>query len=212
MYITFDNYYTIEEYIEFIQAAKNNNVVFKEFISIRQPYLWYVQVETPPQFVNYDVADKDIEKWLVSKLDARYPNEEYLLQRRVGSNKQIEKYISPDPLKQARTEPYFLIFKSGGIPQLMELSKEIPEAKLWDLGDYRGYKYVLTFNKYFKGHIPLDKILLEKTNPKDFSNPGEIEQYINYKILIKEKMINKTIELPFVKNGKYYPLKRNSTI
>lgn len=211
MFVTFDNYYEIDEYNEFIQAAKNNNIQFTEYISIRAPYNWYVKVDTLPQFVNYEVSTPKDDKWLVSKMLARYPNEEYLLQRRIGNNV-IEKYISPEPLIRARTAQYWMIFKSGGHTELMKISENIESEKLYVLGKARGYFLILTFNKYFQSFIHKNFILLEKETTGQYGNPGEIEQALNYKILVKEKLENKTMELPYYQGGKYYPLKRLSTI
>lgn len=208
MFITFDNYYTEEEYNHFIQAAKNNNIAFTEFISIRPPYYWYLEVETAPQFVNYEVATKADEKWLVSKIKALNPSEEYLLQRRTGSKTAIEKYISNTQFKRMRTDPYFLIFKNGGRGVPLQMSKEIPDEEIYVIGKVKGQYYHLTFNQYFKSFINENDVVLEKTSMNDFTLPGEVEQTLNYKKFVINKLKNKTLDLPYFKNGVYYPLKR----
>jgi hypothetical protein len=208
MYITFDNYYSEEKYNEFIQASKNNNIQVQEYISIRPPYFWYLKVDQTPQFLNFETLPKKDEKWLVSKLQARYPNEEYILQRRIGSNIAFEKYISNSVLVKTRTEPYFIIFKAGGKAEVQELSTKIPDVKIWDLGKIRGYHYLVSFNKYHKNFLLSTQIVIEKTKPNEFKNPGEVEQFLNYNIFVKYKLENKTIEVPYFENGNFVPLKK----
>jgi len=44
-YITFDEFYGVNEYNSFINAAKNNGVEIREWISTRPPYNWYLEID-----------------------------------------------------------------------------------------------------------------------------------------------------------------------
>ncbi len=77
MFITIDPYYSTQFYNESLEALKNNNIEFSEFINIKPPYNWYLDVEKEPIMVNYDIASGSERRWMVNKVEALRTNEEY---------------------------------------------------------------------------------------------------------------------------------------
>lgn len=212
IYITFDPYYDIKQYNEFISAAKNNGIDYYEYISVRPPYLWYIKIDMDdvPRFINYDLIDGSQKKFLTNIMKPRYPNEAHKLLRREADNpKDIERFVSPLPLIQARKEEYVCFFKVFNKDELIQTSKALGNAKIWRLGNKtkrKGYVY-MTFNPYVKSFINSSNILLEKESKSDMNNVGELEYTLNHKVLVTEKLDGKAIELEYFQNGKFYPLK-----
>ena len=61
-YISFDNYYKQSDYNRFIMSAFNNGVPFKEYISIKPPYNWWLAIDDKdvPKFLDYDETKDDM--------------------------------------------------------------------------------------------------------------------------------------------------------
>jgi len=225
-YITFDPYYDIQTYNSFITASKNNGVELEEYIRIRQPYYRYVKLkykEDLPTFVNYDFCSLDDKKFLVSVIKPTYPNEALYLRRKAGQDNLVKKYVTPKPLLNLDKKKYLIFFKAKSQSYLMDLSKKIPKTKIYKLGKSKLLQYNIyyCFNPYIKNYIENEKILMEfgenansgiVTKQSIPKGDGEIEYLLNYYVLIKEKIENKTLEAEYYIDGKYKPLKRNTFI
>ena len=212
IFITFDPFYETDQYNEFLTAAKNNHIEYDEFISVRAPYYWYVEIELDdaPRFVNYDLLTSTQEKFIVNKMKARMPNEAYLLLRRKTDNpRDIERFISPKPLIQSRKESNVIVFKSMNKNNLLEISRKLGNTKIWKLGELKKkkYKIYMTFNPYVLSFISRDDVLIEKKNKNEYKGVGELEYELNHKVLVVEKIDEKTMELEYYREGKFYPLK-----
>jgi hypothetical protein len=217
VYITFDDYYKVDEYNSFITAAKNNSVKFDEFIRIRPPYsrFLYIDEKDLPVFVNFDYASVSDEQFLVSAVKPIYPNEAYLLKRREGEDISYYKYITPKPMKNAHKEDHFIAFKGYSDAYIANISKKLGKAKIykWGHADKKGYDIYFSFNPYLRGIIDKTIILMDygKGTPKNVpKNPGDIEYELNYKVLVSEKLMNKSYLLEYWSEGKKHPLKRES--
>lgn len=212
VYLTFDPYYDIANYNEFIAAAKNNYIEYAEFISIMPPHNWYIQVdiENVPRFLNYDLGTSSVERYLVNRMQPRYQNEAVkLLRRESDTPKDFERFVTPAPLIQAKDEAYVCFFSLMNKEAGLALSKELGNTKIWRLGaktQRKGYVY-MTFNPYVKGLIPASSILMEKTSKGELNKAGELEQQLNYKVLVTEKIEGKGMELEYFQDGKFFPLK-----
>lgn len=210
VYITFDPYYDIIHYNEFIATAKLNKIEFKEFINVKAPYRWYIQIEEKytPAFLRYNVLPKADDRWLLEKVIPLNPQEEYQVKRKVSSIPQnFQEFTSPYIFRQIIDEPYCVCFKYKNKEELMQISKEWG-IKIYILGKHREWNLAFTFNKYIRNFIYMDQILLEKKKPLDFSKAGEFEIALNFKKLVKVKFTNKTLEYPYYEDGIYYPLKK----
>lgn len=219
IYISFDAYYDIDMYNSFKTAARNNKVEFEEFLKVRPPFnrFLYIDDSELPGFLNYDVASASDIKFLVSTVKAVQPNEEYLLRRREGRDISYWNYILPKPLVGFQNKPYIMIFKAWDMSELNQWSKELGKTKIykWGKAEIKSFKIYFCFNPYIKGLIPSTRILMEfgegTSNPMP-SAPGDLEYLLNYKVLVKEKLMNKTFELEYHQDGKKFPLKRTTFI
>lgn len=199
MFYTIDEYYDVNFYNQAKEALKNNNINFSEFLEIKNPYRWFFKLpdKVKPIMVNYDELSKN--RFLVRKVVALRPNEEYLLQRRnssEGSN--ITRYIYNDAFEDAKD--YGIFFNIKNKEELLRISKEYP-GKIYYLGKYYGnrFRVCLVNNPMIKNYINPDQILLEKT--PDMKEPGRFEAEFNFKVLKQNDYIYKTIETIYAENG-----------
>ena len=198
MFYTIDPYYDVNFYNQSKEALKNNNVNFSEFIEIKSPYRWFLKLNESPIMVNYDKIEKN--RFLVQKVQALRPNEEYLLQRRGNSEgTNIKRYIYNDAFRDA--EDYGLFFNIKNREEFIRLSREYP-GKIYYLGKYYDNKFrvCLVNNPMIKNYILPNQILLEKT--PDMKEPGRFEAEFNYKILKFNDFIYKTFETIYAQDGK----------
>lgn len=213
VYITFDNYYNVDQYNEFLSAAKNNNIEYEEFLRIRAPFNRYLYIEESnvPKFLNYDLAAANDIKWLVSIVKPVRNNEAYLLRRREGQDVSYFNYILPIPLKDAHTKKYIMFFKGQDISVLNQYSSQIHGVKIYKLGraDLKGFNIYFCYSKYIQGVVPKTKVLLEFDGDVP-QTPGDLEYLLNVKVLVKEKLMNKTLELDYHLDGKYVPIKKRT--
>jgi hypothetical protein len=204
-YITLDEYYSVEAYNEAKEALKNNDIIPKEFISIKSPYSWYFQLEQSPIMVNYDEVQSSGERWLVNKVQALRSNDEYLLLRRNDSvgQKAVLKYTENEPLKEARTSDYDVFFNASSKELMEKATKDMP-VRIWYFGKYykNKYKVCMCTNEMIKNFISPSDILLEK-NGSEYNEPGRFEAELNYKIFRGNDMLEKYTETPYFKDGKY---------
>ena len=199
-FITIDPYYDVNFYNQCKESLKNNKVEFTEFLEIKSPYRWFFKLsnEIIPIMVDYDEIDKI--RFLVRKVQALRPNEEYLLQRRGSSEgTNITRYIYNDAFNDAKD--YGIFINISGRDELVRLSREFP-GKIYYLGKYYDNKFrvCLVNNPMIKNYILPNQILLEKT--PDMKEPGRFEAEFNYKILKFNDFIYKTSETIYSQDGK----------
>lgn len=206
MFITLDEYYDIEFYNECKETLKNNDVKFKEFISVKPPYNWHFEVQNKPMFVNYDEMSTKDQRWLVNKVQVLRDNEEYLFLRRNNDKgpKALLKFVENEPLKESRKSDYSVFFSVKNREELERISKEYP-AKIWYFGKYYRNKYrvCLANNSVIKNFLNPDQILLEKSDNK----PGMFEAELNWKVFRGFDMLEKFTETPYFLDGKYHRVK-----
>lgn len=222
-YITFDNYYDIDMYKRILSSGRNNHTKFEEFICLKPPFSRYLYVDTDdlPKFLDYDIATANYKKYLVSVVKPVRYEELYILERKKGKDKEVDNYINPYPFKDLHTKDYVCVFKSFDDSEVTNFSKILDnDIKIYKWGRSKLYKYniYVCTNRYIKGIIPSNRILLEYDNKGINSkksvprNPGEIELDLNYRILVNEKLTDKQLHLVHFKNGTIYPLSIDSFI
>lgn len=198
-FITIDPYYDVNFYNKCKESLKNNKIEFTEFLEIKSPYRWFFKLsdKIKPVMIDYDEIDKN--RFLVRKIQALRPNEEYLLQRKGSSEgTNITRYIYNDAFNDAKD--YGIFINISGRDELIRLSREF-SGKIYYLGKYYGsrFKVCLVNNPMIKNYIQSNQILLEKT--PDIKEPGRFEAEFNYKILKYNDFIYKTIETIYGLNG-----------
>lgn len=207
--ISFDAYYSRNEYNKFLENIKTNNVEFIEYVLLRPPYHFYFKISEKhlPVFLKYDILPKNMERFLLEKLKPVMPSDEIYLRRKPGDSAlKFEKFVSPRIFRKLVTQQYGILFRYSNRSQLLEISRDTG-ATIWMLGKHREWNLAFSFSKYIKGYIPLDWVFVEKKKLTQFNKPGEFEYYLNWKKLVTTKLSNKTIDYPYIKDGQYHPLK-----
>jgi len=209
-FITSDPFYDIDRYNDTLMALKNNNIEYEEFISTKPPYNWFINTNHLPIYINYELANSNSMRFLVTKVKPLRANEEYILKRREtdGSGASaLTKFIYNDVFKNVKNK-YVLCFRYKSKSELFELSTKIPNTKIYTIGTYKGRTLAITYNKYIQGELNPSYIITEKPE-SELNGLGEFEMEINYKGLKKKDKILKYTETAYIENGKYYPVKIN---
>lgn len=207
-FITIDPYYDTQFYNQAKEALKNNGVSFNEYINIKAPFDWYLEVEQKPIMVDYDEATSSEMRWMVQAVKPLRANDEYVLQRRDNDNgpKALLKFVENEPLKQARTSDFACFFTVKNREEAESISKDYP-GKIWYLGKYYNnrFRVCLATNPMIKNLINKEQILIEKT--KDLSEPGRLEAELNFKVFREKDRLVKYTETPSFEKGVFKPVK-----
>jgi len=218
-YITFDKYYNIKMYNNFKKNAKLNKIKFSEYINIRPPFIRFLKIDDDdlPKFLEYDIATSNEKRFLLSVIKPTSPSEFKELTRREGEDSQYKTFISPRALLNIEKEKYILVFKSNDFTEVQIISKNLGEKKIFKLGESEKHRYNIyfTYSKRAIGFINLNNILLEfgkdakfgLKNSKKMPNSAVLEYYLNYHVLIQDKLENKYLESEYWQNGEITPLK-----
>ena len=203
MLITIDEYYGIDFYNECRQALTNNGIAYKEYIAVKSPYNWYLDIPSTPIMVNYDVITNAQERFIVNKVEAALPNEEYILQRRQSDagKSALVTYTLNKPLLEAQNSDYACFFNARNREQLTELSKTL--GKIYYFGRYYNkFKVALCYNKMIKNYVDASEILTEKE-----TSVYQMELDLNYKVFKLNDRLRKFTNTPSFENGAYNPVK-----
>jgi len=177
----------------------------EEFISIKSPYQWYIQIDDKdvPTFLDYEIATNKEQRDLLSVITPTTFTEVIKYKRKVGDTDiDVESYITNRVFKGIKNkEAFFFKFKNN--QELLRLSKVL-KTTIYIINN-NNKKIAMTTNPFIVSEITNSDLILHK-KASDYKGLGEIEKYINIKVLIKEKM-NKQSEFVNFKNGNYTPLK-----
>lgn len=204
-YYTFDDYYDIQFYNETKEALKNNGVNFREFISVNPPFHFYIECDKEPVFLNYDVANRPQERYLVNIVRPLKPSDEYIYERRESftNKKAVNHYAVNDALRAGEKSGEGIFFTANK-EEILRISKEFPR-KIYYFGKHYNNKYKLFFadSLIIKNYIDSDQILVES---KTFKHITDLEIKLNYDIFKLSDRLLKLSETPFVKDGRFYPV------
>jgi hypothetical protein len=215
-YVSFDEYYGVEQYNSFLNSAKNNGVEFTEWLNIRPPHNWYVRVNPKdlPKFVDFQIANEGQERFMVKKMDPINSSDEYNLMRRESdSPANVGKFLVNDMWEYLAKKRNMVMFKNRAREYLMEVSRkpEMKDTKIFLLGKYRTWDIAVTDNKYIEGFIEQGQILHSEYDSERLEQmPYEVEAYINYYILRTDKISRKHLKTPYIMNGFYHAVKVSS--
>jgi hypothetical protein len=200
---TIDEYYNIPFYNEGLQAMRNNGVDYKEYISTKAPYNFYIESKEKPIMVNYDVLTNAMQKYIINKVEPATSSEEYLLSRRTQFEgiKGLKEYGMNKPMSMINKSDYACFFSVKNKTEMLELSESL--GTLFYFGKYyNNIRVGLCYNKMIKNMIEPDRILVEKTK-----NAIQMELDINFRIFRLNDRLRKFTETPYFKDGKYKPVK-----
>jgi len=206
MLITIDDYYNIKFYNETKEALKNNGVEFKEYISTKPPYNYYIESGERPSFINYDEATESQARFMVNIVRALKPNDDYIYERRESykNTKAIQHYALNDALEAGQKSGQGIFFTANK-EDVLRISRDYPR-KIYFLGRYfnRKYKVFFTDNLIIKNLLNPDQILVESNA---FKSITELEVDLNFRIFKLQDRLEKLSQSPYVYKGKYYPIK-----
>ena len=214
MIFTFDPYYSPNVSNQFMEDFKNNGGKYRTYIQAQPPYQWYYEVKDTdiPKFLKFKEADSFALRTILPKLKAFTPNEQLYLKRIPRTPADFERYVSPIVFKKARTANYFCVFRFKNIAELISISSTLGIKIYFFPKRIKNLNIACTFNKFIKNFVFQHNILLEKTSKTQFSKPGEIELFLNNKKFVTDKIMFKSINLPYVDDGTYKPLPYNKPI
>jgi hypothetical protein len=207
-FITIDPYYDTQFYNQAKESLKNNGVQFDEYINIKAPYDWYLDIDQKPIMVDYDEATSSEMRWMVSAVKPLRANDAYLLMRRDNDNgpKALLKFVENEPLRKARLADYACFFTVKNREEAEDISRDYP-GTIWYLGKYYNnrFRVCLAVNSMIKNLINKEQILIEKT--KELSEPGRLEAELNFKVFREKDRLIKYMETPTFEKGIFKPVK-----
>ena len=216
IYITFDDYYDIEQYNNFLNSAKNNGVEFSEWINTKTPYKWYIRIDMKdvPKFVDFDIATDSQERFMISKIRPKNPQDEYKLMRRESdSPTDFSKFVVNDYWDYISEKKNLILFKNRTKEELITLSRapEMKDTKIFLIGNYRGWELAITDNKFILGHVGMQQVLYEEyDSDRLIRKPWDVEAYLNYYIIRTDKIDEKYYDTTYIMNGNFKAIKVSS--
>lgn len=202
MLVTLDPYYDVNFYNSCKDAMLNNNVEVKQYICIKPPYNWYIDVPHKPVLLNWDPLPETYNKWLVNVVEPVLPNDMVeLFRRSADKGKLHSKFIMNDAYKDLDGHEV-IVFNASGHEELSKISKAIPD-KIWFLGRYYNKRMRLCMTRktdLAEALIPKEQVLMIKTKEMPFE---VMEADINYKIFFMKDMIKKFSITPYFSKGTY---------
>ena len=202
-YISIDDYYSIDQYNESLQALRNNSVSFSQYIYTKTPYNFVIEIFREPIMINYDLFTNNQLQYLINAVEPSKPQEEYLLQRRDSYEgiKGLIQYGLNEPLRQADKSDYACFFNLKNYAEGMTLSKSL--GKIYYFGKYiKNTKLALCTNSMIKNFIDPSHILVEKK-----SSIINMELELNYKYFRLQNRLRKFTNTPYFNNGKFNNVK-----
>jgi hypothetical protein len=202
---TIDDYYDTAFYNQTKEALKNNGVEFKEYISTKPPYHFYIECDDKPSFINYDESTNSYARWLVNLVRPLKPSDAYIYERRDthSNTKAVEHYAINDAMLAVKKSGQGVFFTAEK-DQILRVSKEYPR-KIYFFGKhfYNKYKLFLADNLIIKNLINPDQVLIESSS---FKSVTELEVDLNFNVFRLKDRLVKISETPYVHKGRYYPV------
>ena len=197
-----DKYYDINQYNDFINTLKERSINFNEFINTKN-YQFYLETESDPFIIKYDLITKNQKLFLVSKVKELTSKDVQSLTRRnshVGKSAiQLAYNDAYNDFKDSTV--YFIDIKSKD--HVLELSKKL--GKIYYFGKYfnNRYRIGLTNNSYVRNFVNLDDILSSGTLI-------QAELNLNYEVFNHKDFLKKYSMTPYFENGSYFAPKIQS--
>ncbi len=200
--ITIDPYHSIAQYLEAIQALRNNKIEYEVYVHSKSPFNWYIDIPDP-YLMNYDVLPDAEQKLLVNTVKAITPSEQYIYNRKeaLSGSKAFKFYTLNEPLRLAGKSDYACFFNIRNREQGVELSKSLGD--IWYFGKYyNNYRIALCTNKMITNFVDSSDILVTKR-----TTILQMELDLNFKIFRLKDRLKKFSETPVFRNGKLKAIK-----
>ena len=180
MLITLDPFYDVEFYNRCKNSLENNKCEYREFICVRPPFNWYLDIKTEPNLLDYTKAER---------IDKQH-------------------MVSVAAFEEASKSTYSAFVHIRSKEQALKLSANMKGIKLWYFGKFYRNKYrvYLINSELVPNFIPREDILI--TKDKDlvtFEKDLNFKIFKLQDLLIKNSetvyMLNGRIQLPSYKNN-----------
>lgn len=202
MFISIDDYYSVDFYNECLNALDNNKVDYNQYMMAKPPYHFVIEVDSAPTFINYDEVPKNLERFLINLTQPLKESDRHLFLRResVANKKAINQYAMNDAFRQIQKTKECIFFTAKP-SQVQEISRKYPR-KIYYFGKYYGRKYRVfaADSMMIKNHLDPDQILVQSDK---FNSVTELELELNYKVFMSKDKLTKIADTPYLLNGSY---------
>lgn len=199
--VTLDPYYSVEFYNQTRESLTNNGVKFREFISTKPPFHFFLEVPDVPTFIDYDRVPKTYSRWLVNIVQALKPNDDYIYRRREGlaGPSAVALFAVNDALRAVQKTGEGVFFTSTR-DRALEISRLFPR-KIWWCGRYYSGKYrvFLSDSLLIKNFLRPDDVLVQS---KKFKSVLELEVELNVMAFQERDRLVKMSQTPYLLDGK----------
>ena len=208
MLITLDPYYDVEFYNRCKNSLENNKCEYREFICVRPPYNWYLDIKTEPQLLDYNKAERVDKIHMISVSKPIKTQDFWKHYRRGNDNKEnINRYIVNDAYEEALNSNFSAFVNIRSKEQALQLSNGLKGVKFWYFGKFfNRYKIYLVNSELIKSVLPKEDILVS-TN-KDII---KLEQTLNFEKFKLRDFLIKNSETVYIFNGRVHlPVYKNN--
>ena len=177
MLITLDPFYDVEFYNRCKNSLENNKCEYREFICVRPPFNWYLDIKTEPNLLDYTKAERIDKQHMVSVAKPIKTADFWKHYRRGNDTRDnISRFIVNDAFEEASKSTYSAFVHIR--------SKE--QARVY-----------LINSELVPNFIPREDILI--TKDKDLVT---FEKDLNFKIFKLQDLLIKNSETVYMLNGR----------
>lgn len=201
MLITIDPFYDIEFYNRCKNSLENNKCEYREFISTKPPYYWYLDIKNAPQLLDYTKAEK-VDKIHLVSVAKPIKTQDYWKHYRRGNDTKgnIDRFVVNDAYEEAKSSSYYAFVNIRSKTQALRISAKLKGIKMWYFGFYyKRYRVYLINNEVITTIIPREDILVSDT--KDIV---KLEQKLNFDKFRLQDFLVKNSETVYMLNGRVH--------
>lgn len=202
MLISIDPFYDVEFYNRCKNSLENNKCEYREFISVRPPYNWFLDIPKQPQLLDYIEADRTEKLHLIS-VAKPIKNQDFWKYYRRGNDTRdnIQRFINNDAFNEAAKSVYSAFVWIRSKEQALKISAGLKGIKLWYFGKFfERYKIYMINNEIITTVIPKEDILVSCTD----KNLIKLEQDLNFKKFKLQDFLIKNSETVYILNGRVH--------
>lgn len=200
MLITLDPFYDVEFYNRCKNSLENNKCEYREFICVRPPFNWYLDIKTEPNLLDYTKAERIDKQHMVSVAKPIKTADFWKHYRRGNDTRDnISRFIVNDAFEEASKSTYSAFVHIRSKEQALKLSANMKGIKLWYFGKFYRNKYrvYLINSELVPNFIPREDILITKDN-----DLVTFEKDLNFKIFKLQDLLIKNSETVYMLNGR----------
>lgn len=201
MLVSIDPFYDIQFYNRCKSSLGNNKCDFREFISYKPPYNWFIDVPEKPVMLDFLEANRLEKTHLISVVKPIRTQDYWKYYRRGNDDRQnIKRFIFNDAFEEALNSSYSAFVWIHSRQSAITLSNKLYGIKLWYFGKYYNrYKVFMVNNKIIENVLPREDILVQCDVSEE--NIIKMEQELHYKYFKLHDFLKKNSETMYILNG-----------